>query len=118
MSSDKNSHLVAAAKLAKKRGVQNFVAVCPIEHDLAWSEDENSFYEKTQEAEQEALAANPRMTLLRTNLTFGRQTHLINFLTQCAIVGKSPYKNLVGSNNFNYAPIHIDDVAAAAGHAL
>lgn len=58
------------------------------------------------------------MTLLRTNLTFGRQTHLINFLTQCAIVGKSPYKNLVGKNNFNYAPIHIDDVAAAAGHAL
>ena len=39
-------------------------------------------------------------------------------MTQCAIVGKSPYKNLVAKNNFNYAPIHIDDVANAAGHAL
>lgn len=58
------------------------------------------------------------MTLLKTNLTFGRQTHLINFLTQCAIVGKSPYKNLVGKNSFMYAPIHIDDVATAVGHAL
>jgi len=31
MSSDKNSHLVATAKLAKKHGIKNFVAVCPIE---------------------------------------------------------------------------------------
>ena len=81
MSSDKNSHLIAAAKLAKKQGVKNLVAVCPIEHDLAWSEDEKNFFEKTQDAEAEALAANSSMTLLRTNLTFGRQTHLINFLT-------------------------------------
>ena len=47
MSSDKNSHLIAAAKLAKKQGVKNLVAVCPIEHDLAWSEDEKNFFEKT-----------------------------------------------------------------------
>ena len=118
MSSCKNSHLIAAAKLAKKQGVQNLVAVCPIEHDLAWSEDGKSFYEKTCDAEAEALAANKNLTLLKANLTFGRQTHLINFLTQCAIVGKCPYKNLVGNNTFNYAPIHIDDLEKAAFHAL
>jgi len=72
MSSDKNSHLIAAAKLAKKQGVKNMVAICPIEHDLVWSEDDKNFFEKTQEAESEALSANSSMTLLRTNLTFGR----------------------------------------------
>ena len=34
--------------------------------------DEKNFYEKTAEAEAEALGANPKMTLLRTNLIFGR----------------------------------------------
>ena len=43
MSSDKNIHLQLAAKLAKKHGVPNFVAVCPFEQDLAWSEDDKSF---------------------------------------------------------------------------
>jgi hypothetical protein len=44
MSSDKNSHLEVSSKLTKKHGVKNFVAICPIEHDLAWSEDEKDFY--------------------------------------------------------------------------
>jgi hypothetical protein len=43
MCSDKNSHLQAAAKLTKKHGVKNFVAVCPIEQDYAWTEDAESF---------------------------------------------------------------------------
>ena len=51
MSSDKNSHLIAAAKLSKKHGVANFVAVCPIELDLAWSEDPKNFFEKVVESE-------------------------------------------------------------------
>tara|TARA_B110000285_G_C14622345_1_gene379695 strand:+ start:96 stop:284 length:189 start_codon:yes stop_codon:yes gene_type:complete len=44
MSSDKNSHVQAAAKLAKKHGISKFVAICPVEQDLAWSEDEKSFF--------------------------------------------------------------------------
>jgi hypothetical protein len=44
MSSDKNSHVQAVSKLTKKLGVKNTVAVCPIELDLAWSEDKASFY--------------------------------------------------------------------------
>lgn len=42
MCSDKNSHLQAVAKIAAKQG-NNLVAVCPIESDLAWSEDEQTF---------------------------------------------------------------------------
>ena len=119
MSSDKNSHLVAAAKLAKKHGINNFVAVCPFEHDLAYSEDSQSYYDKVQEAENQALQANPNMTILRTNLAFGPQTHLIHFLTQCAIVGKCPYKNLLSpKNQFEYSPIHTDDIATAMREAL
>ena len=119
MSSDKNSHLQAAAKLAKKHGVSNLVAVCPIEQDLAWSEDEKNFYVKASEAEAAALEALPSMTLLRTNLAFGPESHLVHYLAQCALVGKSPYKNLVSPDNkFEYAPIHTNDIADAVGSAL
>ena len=98
MSSDKNSHLEVVARLTKKHGVSNFVAVCPLEHDLAWSEDDKSFYEKVEESEAKAMHSNSKMTLLKTNLAFGKETHLIHFLTQCAIVGKAPYKNLVAKD--------------------
>jgi hypothetical protein len=81
MASDKNSHLVAVAKLAKKHGINNLVAVCPFEHDLAWSEDNKSYFEKVEEAENEAMEANTNMTILRPNLAFGPETHLIHFLT-------------------------------------
>ena len=56
------------------------------------------------------------MTLLKTNLVFGPQSHLIHFLAQCAIVGKAPYANLVSKDNkFLYAPVYSEDVAAAIG---
>lgn len=119
MSSDKNSHLVAAAKLAKKHGVKNFVAVCPVEQDLAWSEDQESFAEKSAEAEASAIAANPNMTLLRSNLAFGPESHLVHYLSQCALVGKTPYKNLVAKDSkFEFAPIHTEDIASAVENAL
>lgn len=119
MSSDKNSHLQAAAKLARKHGVNNFVAVCPFEHDLAWSEDSETFYQKAVDAEQAALQAHSGLTILRPNLAFGNQSHLIHFLAQCAIVGKVPYKNLVSADNhFQYAPVHTNDIASALGEAL
>lgn len=107
------------AKLTKKHGIKNFVALCPIEYDLAWSEDKASYYEKVKEAEATARQENPDMTLLKSNLAFGPQTHLIHFLTQCAIVGKCPYKNLLSpKNTFQYAPIHTDDIARAVASAL
>lgn len=119
MCSDKNSHLQAVAKIANKQG-NNLVAVCPIESDMAWSEDEQTYIEKTKEAEAAALQHNPSMTLFKTNLTFGPETHFIHFLAQCALVGKAPYKAFVARDklNFKYAPIHTDDVAEAVGAAL
>ena len=71
MSSDKNSHLVAMAQLAKKHGIKNAVAVCPFEHDLAWTEDETSYYKKVEEAENKAMDVNPSLTILKPNLAFG-----------------------------------------------
>ena len=59
------------------------------------------------------------MTLFKTNLAFGPETHLIHFLTQCAIIGKCPYPNLVAKEAyFKYSPIHTDDIAHAMGEAL
>ena len=49
---------------------------------------------------------------------FGPRSHLIRYLTQCAIVGKSPYKSLVTADKFLYAPIHRDDIERAVSHAL
>jgi len=102
MASDKNSHLTAVAKLGKKHGIKNLVAVCPFEHDLAWTEDEQSFVEKSNEAELNAVQSNSSLTLMKTNLAFGPETHLIHFLSQCAIVGKAPYKNLVSLPKYNF----------------
>ena len=36
----KNNFLVGSAKLAKKHGISNMVAVLPVEHDMAYTEDE------------------------------------------------------------------------------
>ena len=118
MSSDKNSHLRAIAQLSAKHG-NNLVAVCPIESEYAWSEETEhdgslkKFTQLVDEAQQAALQSNPKMTLFKTNLTFGPESHLIHFLAQCAIVGKAPYKIFASRDrlNFKYAPIHIDDVA-------
>ena len=48
LASDKNNHLKAVANLTKKHGIKNFVAVCPFEQELAWSEDDKSFHLKAQ----------------------------------------------------------------------
>lgn len=46
MTSCKNNTLVAAADIAKKLGVGNMVAVCPVEHDMAFSDDSQSWISK------------------------------------------------------------------------
>ena len=50
MASDKNQHLKATAAISKKVGAKNLVAVCPLEHELAWTEDQKSWFEYAQEA--------------------------------------------------------------------
>jgi uncharacterized protein YbjT (DUF2867 family) len=118
MASDKNLHLQIASQLAKKHGVNKFVAVTPIEHDLAWSEDSTSFYQKAIDAERAATESNHGATLLKTNLCFGPESHLVHYLSQCALLGKAPYKNLLKANLFNYSPVHTDDLATVLGEAL
>jgi len=59
------------------------------------------------------------MTLFKPNLTFGPSSHLINYLTQCAIVGKCPRKNLLSKENkFEFNPIFLGDVASAVDEAF
>lgn len=119
MSSDKNQHLIAAAKLTRKHGVNRVVAVCPPELDLAWSEENKTYLEKVKEAEDEALQANPNLTILKPCLAFGPETHFIHYLSQCAIIGKCPHDNLLSAKNqFTYSPIHTDDIATAVGQAI
>jgi len=55
MTSCKNNTLVATSQIAKKLGVSNMVAVCPVEHDMTASEDSQTWIEKRQEAEHKAL---------------------------------------------------------------
>jgi len=71
------------------------------------------------EEEANAVSVNSSMTLLKTNLAFGGQSHLIHFLAQCALVGKCPYKNLLNKENqYDWSPIHTSDIASAVGSAL
>jgi len=73
MTGCKNNFLEATAKLAKKHGIKNTVALCPLEHDFAYSDDDNkSFVEIRKESEQKALDANPSLSLLTTDLIYGR----------------------------------------------
>ena len=51
MVSCKNNFLVASSKIAKRQGVKQMVAVCPVEHDMAYSEDGKTWVEQRQEAE-------------------------------------------------------------------
>lgn len=56
MTSCKNKFLIGTAKLAKKHGVSSFVAICPVEHDMAYTENsEKSWIDQRKDAEKEAL---------------------------------------------------------------
>ena len=65
------------------------VAVCPVEHDMAVSEDKHTWIEKRQEAEAKALDSNSKMSILNTDLVFGNDaSHLVHYMHQCAFAGK------------------------------
>ncbi len=76
---DKNNFLVGTAKLAKKHGVTNMVAVCPAEQDMSYSDDYNkTWVEIKHEAEQTALQAFNKLTLLNTDIVYSDQpTHFV-----------------------------------------
>jgi len=67
----KNNFLIGTAKLAKKHGIKNLVAVCPVEHDLAYSEAEGkSWLDLKREAEESALNEHKNLTILNTDLVY------------------------------------------------
>ena len=56
---------------------------------MAFSDDSKTWIEKRKEAEEMALASNARMSLLSTDLVFGKDpTFLVHYMHQCALAGK------------------------------
>ena len=45
MVSCKNNFLVASSKIAKRQGVKQMVAICPVEHDMAYSDEGKTWVE-------------------------------------------------------------------------
>jgi len=117
MTSDKNNFLIAASKLAKKQGIKNFTACNPIEHDLAYTEDESKCYvELRREAELAALDANPTMSLLTTDIVFGSDpSYMYSYMEQSVANG-----SIVDGfhQSCKFAPINQTDIARAVSHCL
>lgn len=86
--SDKNNFIQATSRLGRKHGVSKMVAVCPIEHELYWSEDKHTPIETRDEAQLKALQNFDKLSILNTNLVFGKDSYLIHYMTQCAAAGK------------------------------
>lgn len=57
------------------------------------------------------------MTILNSNLVFGKDSYVVHFLTQCALAGKAP-KAIGGSTGYTYKPVSSDDLATAVQTAL
>ena len=112
MVSCKNNTLVATSQVAKTLGVQNLVAVCPVEHDMANSETDQTWIEVRQEAEQKALDSNSKMSILSTDLVFGAQpSHLVHYMHQCAFAGK--IQTAFKSEGASFKPISQNDLTKA-----
>lgn len=115
--SDKNSFIQTTAKIAKKQGAKKLVAVCPIEHELYYTEDKHTPLEVRDEAQQKALQNFENMTILNTNLVFGKDSYLLHYMTQCVAAGKIN-KSIGGSKNFQYKPVSSEDLSVAVETAL
>ena len=88
MVSCKNNFLIASSKIAKRQGTQQILAVCPVEHDMAYSEDPKTWVEKRIDAEQEAISANDNLTILNTDLVYGQDsTYITHYMAQSAMAG-------------------------------
>jgi hypothetical protein len=115
--SDKNNFIQATAKLSKKHGVKKLVAVCPLEHELYWSEDKHTPLEVRDNAQMSALQSFSNLTILNSNLVFGRDSYVFHYMTQCAAVGKIP-KTLANSKTYQYKPVSIEDLSIAVETAF
>lgn len=93
------------------------VAVCPIEHDMYYTEDEVSPAEKKLQAQYDAVGVFNPTNIINTNLVYGEGSYLIHYMSQCAMAGKIPY-SLGRAGRFQFNPVHTDDIANAINHSL
>jgi hypothetical protein len=117
MAIDKNTYLLGAAQLAQNLGIKKMTAVCPVEHDFAYSEDEKSWTQYRIEAEQKALQLNKNLTILNTDLVFGSNpSHLLHFAAQKVAAGTAP--ECFHSELAKFKPLHDADLYSAVNHAM
>jgi nucleoside-diphosphate-sugar epimerase len=57
------------------------------------------------------------MTILNSNIVFGRDSYLVHYMTQCAAAGKINAK-IGGSTGYNYKPVSTEDLSQAVDSAL
>lgn len=69
---------------------------------------------------------NSKLQILNTDLIYGPEpTHMVHYMTQCALAGKIPREFLGGKEitntsdaTANFKPVHHDDVIQAVAHAM
>jgi nucleoside-diphosphate-sugar epimerase len=115
---DKNTFIQATAKLSKKVGVEKLVAVCPIEHDLYYSEDKYTPFDKKKEAQTKALSEFSNTVILNPNLVFGDNAYFVRYLIQGILAGRLPKTFLNSKAKYGFSPIYEDDLAKAVETAF
>ena len=94
------------------------IAVCPVEHDMAYSEDDKTWVEQRSEAEHEALSANSGLSILNTDLVYGgNSAFLTHYMAQCASVG-SIQSAFLAEDGAQFKPINDADLARAIALGL
>lgn len=85
---------------------------------MAYSEDQKTWVEKRIEAEQEAISANPSISILNTDLVYGKDSaFLTHYMAQCAMAG-SIKKPFLATDGALFKPIHHADLTRAVSLGL
>ena len=118
MSIDKNLFLLGTAAAARELKIKNVTAVCPVEHDFAYSEDEKSWVQHREEAEQRALQICPDMTILESDLVYSDQpSHALHYMAQMIAGGKGLGAGLL-SEKAKFKPVSCVDLTQAVAHSM
>ncbi len=64
------------------------IAVCPIEHELYYTEDNKKPLEHVNEAQENALSNFKGLSILNTNVVYGQDSYLVHYMTQSAAAGR------------------------------
>ena len=85
---------------------------------MAYTESSKSWIEERNEAEQEALGANSKLSILNTDLVYGRDSaFLTHYMAQCAMVG-SIKGSFLASDGAQFKPINDADLSRAVSLGL